>query len=47
MFEEVFKSFTYKRERNGLKIEPCGTTQLIVSKLVFFVFTDLNDFSPI
>ena len=35
MFEAFFKSFTYKRNRSGPKIEPCGTPQLIVSKLVF------------
>ena len=34
MFEAIFKSFTYKRNRSVPKIEPCGTPQLIVSKLV-------------
>ena len=35
MFEAFFKSSTYQRNRSGPKIEPCGTPQLIVSKLVF------------
>ena len=41
MFEAFFKLFTCKRNRSGPKIEPCGTLQLIVSKLA------LKELSPI
>ena len=47
MFEAFYKSLTYKRNESGPKIEPYGTRQLIVSKLVFFFFIDLNELSPI
>ena len=44
MFEAFFKSFTYKRNRSGPKIEPYGTGCL---QACFFFFIDLNELSPI
>ena len=46
MFETFFKSLTYKRSRGGPKIELCGTSQLIVTKLVVFFFVNFNELSP-
>ena len=34
-FEAFFKSYIYKRNKSGHKIEPCGTPYVIVSKFVF------------
>ena len=47
MFEAFFKLLTYKRSRGGPKIELCGTSQMIVTKLVVFFFIDFNELSPI
>ena len=43
MFEALSKSFTYKKNKGGPKIEPCGIPRLIVPQLVFFFFIDLNE----